>query len=54
MALSIERNGQTFQVKQDGQVLFEGSMLEANREYSRRMAEQLEAKGTTRKRKIYR
>ena len=50
--IEIKRNGATWQVLKDGEIVMEGTMLEARAEYSRLLATTLE--GRTRKRKVFR
>ncbi len=46
--IEIKRNGASWQVLKDGEIVMEGTMLEARAEYSRLLAATLE--GRTRKR----
>ena len=52
--IELTRTNDTWQVVENGQPVFTSTMAEARAEYSRRMAEQLAAKGTARKRKVFR
>ncbi len=54
--IEMVRNGQKFEVRQDGAVVFSGSMQDAAKEYSKLQAERLNAKGSNRKggKRIYR
>ncbi len=50
--IELKRNGTSWQVVKDGEIVLEGTMLEARAEYSRLMGAALE--GRTRKRKVFR